>query len=283
MKCKHAFSLFDSYIKQTASKEDVALLEEHIATCDSCKKQLELYRLYLSDVRIEDDFLVPSQLNAKLKYTIHQAKQAKTTKIPFWQNKRILSAATACAFLFVASILGVSNYEKLQNAAKAPVSVEAPVTAAEEPVAASEVVVNEEVSAPVPTPGITKNDENIRKTPEEPVVNEAISNEPTAASVHSDNLDEPAAYSVEAAQDDTLSEESSQPFKLQRTIDVAEDITLSADQKDSILESFPHEVISEDVFLVTITKAELESILNFTIEVDESKPQLIIKFTTTEN
>ena len=120
MKCNHAVALFDSYLKGNATQEEKTALENHIATCKICKKQLDLYRFYFTDVKIENDFPVPSQLNAKIKYTIHQAKGKK--KVPFWRSKHVLSFATACTFMLVAGIWGISHYAQLQNYADTPVT-----------------------------------------------------------------------------------------------------------------------------------------------------------------
>ncbi len=301
MNCKHAAELFDSYIKKTASKEDAAALEAHIANCDSCRKQLELYRFYFTDTNIENDFLVPSQLNAKIKYTIQQAKEnAKNTKkIPFWQNKRILSAATACAFLFVAGILGVSNYEKLQNAAKTPVSVETPVVLTEEKSRTSVPVAQEQMPEPVPTPQTVSVPESVsapvaakvsKNATRVPEKNEKAAPEAAELSVLADTSDEIQAYgsggSTNASAEDTLtyqSDSETQSVKMQRNLVIAEDITLSFDQKDAVLTAYPHEVIADDLFLVTVTKAELETLLGSSVEADETKTQLVIRFIATEH
>lgn len=292
MKCNQITELFDSYLKKTATSQEVQALETHIKTCESCRKQLELYRLYFADVKIEDDFPVPSQLNAKIKYAIQQARETKETKkIPFWQNKRILSAATACAFLFVASVLGVANYDKLQNAAKTPVTVETPVPAVIEKTVNITSDIPKQTPEAVPTPATVKES---RQIPQASVTDEPVTPQMAEAYVLPDTSGEIQAYSggsavntaADAATEITEKEEITEitgevePFIMQRNIKVAEDITLSSDWKDKILEAFPHEVISEEVFLVTITKAELETLLEFPLDADETKTQLTIRFTT---
>ena len=277
MNCKQTIELFDRYVNGTLDSAKKKELECHLNTCEECKKQLELYRFYFSDVKIEDDFPVPAQLNAKIQYTLQQARLAKDPKkIPFWQNKRILSAATACAFLFVASILGVSNYEKLQNAAKTSVVVGTPAISSNE----TAKVVPEQTPEPTSAPVMAR---TTRQTPQISVADEPVLPQDEAAFI-SDTTNDIAAYSEEehtnSVTEDTQ-EESSAAFNLQRTVVPAEDITLSPDIKEAILLTYPYEILSEDVYLVAVTKAELETILGYPLDTEE-KDQLIIRFTTIE-
>lgn len=113
MKCSHASALFYDYLKQTISPSDRKLLEEHLNECSACQKQWEAYRFFFENSKIENDFPVPSQLNAKIKYTIHQAKNSK--KVPFFRSKQVLTWATTCSFLLVAGIWGSSYYQEFKQ------------------------------------------------------------------------------------------------------------------------------------------------------------------------
>lgn len=273
MNCKETVALFDSYVNKTINSAEKQALEEHLKTCETCRKQLELYSFYFSDVKIEDDFLVPSQLNAKIKYTIQQAREQKETKkIPFWQNKRIFSAATACAFLLMAGIFGISNYQALQDAAKSP------VIETNDPVIQGEIANLNTALEQSETPAMAK--ESRQVTPvynnHEETLPETANEAPTP-----EVSEDVAAYSGEANTNFTA-DAVAEPFTMTRTVAAPEDISLSVDWKDTILTQFPHEVITEDIFLVTVTKAELEAITGQIVETDETKTQLFIRFTASE-
>ncbi|MBO5409178.1 MAG: zf-HC2 domain-containing protein [Clostridia bacterium] len=118
MKCSQATALFDEYLNNTIQPSDEKQLTEHLKTCASCQKQWEAYRFFFENASIEEDFLVPSQLNAKIKYTIHQAKNNK--KVPFFLNKQLLAGVTACSFLLVGTLWGASHYQQLKEASLNP-------------------------------------------------------------------------------------------------------------------------------------------------------------------
>ena len=102
------------------------------------------------------------------------------------------------------------------------------------------------------------------------------------ANIHQipDASEDVAAYSNEA-DTNVIKDAVMEKGKMTRSL-TTEDISLSADWKDTILANYPHEVITEDIFLVTISKTELENILGNSIETDETKTQLFIRFTTTK-
>ena len=269
MNCKETVALFDSYVNKTINPAEKQALEEHLKTCETCRKQLELYSLYFSDVKIEDDFLVPSQLNAKIKYTIQQAREKKEAKkIPFWQNKRILSAATACAFLLMAGLWGASNYSGLKKAANTT------AIKTNEPVIQGEIANLNTASEQSETPAMAKESRQVT-----PVYNHHEETLPEAANEAPipEVSEDVAAYSGEADTNFTT-DAVAEPFTMTRTVAAPEDISLSVDWKDTILTQFPHEVITEDIFLVTVTKAELETITGQILETDETKTQLFIRF-----
>ena len=122
MKCSQATALFAEYLNQTIQPADKKQLTEHLKECPSCQKQWEAYRFFFANSDIEEDFLVPSALNAKIKYTLHQAKNNK--KEPFFQNKQLLAGLTACSFLLVGTLWGTSHYRQLKEASMQP---EAPI------------------------------------------------------------------------------------------------------------------------------------------------------------
>lgn len=267
MKCKQTVALFDAYINGTISPAEKQALKSHLETCESCKKQLELYHFYFSDVKIEEDFPVPAQLNAKIKYTLQQARDAKEPKkLPFWQNKRILSAATACAFLFVAGILGASNYDKLQNASGTPVLTEPPVAVSNE----IAKMIPEETPSPTSAPTVAK---VTQQTPQVAVISESVPPQDEIAML-SDAPEDIPAYSEEEqnnAVSENVQDTSATGFSLQRTVIPAEDVTLSIDWKESILLTYPHEILSDDLFLVAVTPAELEIMLGYPLDTEETK------------
>ena len=272
MKCKHIVELFDSYVNGTADVGVKQAIEDHLKTCDACRKQLELYRFYFQDVKIENDFPVPSDLNAKIKYAIHQTKQKK--KIPFWQNKRILSAATVCAFLLVAGIWGTSNYTKLQNAANT-VTVENTASITKEtdepPLATPEVV---QYTRQIPEPSVT----TPTNAPEVAAI-EPLSDHSTQIAAYAGNEEANIGGGGEVNQDsgDTIAT-NEEAFTLKRNIVATEDVTVLAEWKEQILSQFPNEELSENTYLVTVTKPELEALLGCSIDADENKAQLILRF-----
>ncbi len=272
MKCKQIVALFDSYISGTADVTVQKTVEDHLKTCEACKKQLALYRFYFQDAKIENDFPVPSDLNAKIKYTIHQAKQQK--KVPFWQNKRILSTATACAFLFVAGLWGISNYAKLQDAAN-PVIVETatPVTQKtnESPLATPEVIQH---TRQLPEPSVTTQ----TNVPEIAAI-EPLSDQSTQIAAYSGNEEGNFGGGGGAKQNsEDLIANNEEVFTLKRNAVVSEDLTVLAEWKEQILSQFPNEELAENTYLVTVTKLELEELMECSVDADENKTQLILRF-----
>lgn len=353
MKCNHIVELFDSYLKGTATSQESSALEQHIATCETCRKQLELYRIFFADVNIENDFPVPPQLDAKIKYAVYQAKSTK--KVPFWQNKRILSAATACAFLFVVGIFGASRYSKIKEAAQVsnPQLVQTVdfstgetdsndvVTAEPEDVAqiptqeqilndaaASEKTIPEESNNAKPqkeekvspkatekpkssskvvaesAPKATPKPNNTQKTAS------ADTNTATKAApdvntkvVATEAADTPKTVSEKATDSAMVSESGTKkalsptphptPQSTQKPMDATiysargisqentetdKNIVIADQWKEPILANFPHQAISNDTYLVTITKTELEAVLGYPTDANAGQSQLTLQF-----
>lgn len=290
MKCNHAIELFDSYVKGTATENNKKALESHLKTCEACQKQLELYRVFISDAtKIEDDFPVPSQLNAKIKYTIQQARETRETKkIPFWMNKQFLSTATACAFLLVAGIWGASNYTKLQNAAGIS-NIETASSVTTNQVTETDPQKKQTApEVPTPSPAVMAKAKQVAENPDNSATNEVImqdtvpvpqlAEEPPVLEVSEDI----SAYSG-GADANSAKDAKSEPALMQRMMVPTEDVTISFEWKDEILATFPHEILSEDTFLVTATKADLEALMGCSVDADETKTQLTIRFLALEH
>lgn len=261
MKCGRITGLFDSYIKGTATREEQAILENHIATCEACRKQLELYRYYFSDTAIEDDFSVPARLNASIQYAIHQERSKK--KIPFWQNRRIISAATACAFALVAGIWGISNYQNLKDMTQ---------------------TLKQETVQPIPTEPATGVDEPESDSGSQPAPRKMVPDTPAPANITAD-------ATTEDAQIAAYSEEASAPVHhaytmgrtlLQPIMQTPQEIVIADTWMENLLAQFPNEIISEDIYLVTVTKAELEEFLGCSTDANEEAEQLVIRFVSIE-
>lgn len=353
MKCNHIVELFDSYLKGTATPQEASALEQHIATCETCRKQLELYRMFFADVNIENDFPVPPQLDAKIKYAVYQAKATK--KIPFWQNKRILSAATACAFLFVVGIFGASRYSKMKDAAQVTdpqlmqmadyANKEADdndvVTSEPEDVMqlpTQEQILNDATDSEKKLPEESNNSEAQKeekaspKATEKPKDNSKVVTEsppkatpkpsnaqknasteskPLSKAAHDVNTAVVAAETIktpkavsETATDSAVPQESGtqkaavptpQPTQkpedatvysareiAQENAGTGKNIVIANQWKESILADFPHEIISKDTYLVTITKAELEAVLGYSTDANAGQSQLTLQFVSTD-
>lgn len=290
MNCNHAIELLDSYVKGTATENNKKALESHLKTCKTCQKQLELYRVFISDAtKIEDDFPVPSQLNAKIKYTIQQARETRESKkIPFWMNKQLLSTATACAFLLVAGIWGASNYTKLQNAAgisKIETASSITTNQVTETAPKKEQAITQ---APTPSPAVMAKAKQVAEIPDNSATNEAITQDTVPVPQLAEEppvleaSDDISAYSGGADANATDAAKSETAL-MQRRMVPTEDATISSEWKEVVLATFPHEILSEDTFLVTATKADLEALMGCSVDADETKTQLTIRFLTLEH
>ena len=261
MKCKHAVELFDSYLKGTANGEERTNLENHLATCEVCRQQFELYRFYFSGVTVENDFPVPSQLNAKIKYAVYQQAH-KHKKVPFWQNKRILATATACAFLFVIGIMGTSYFSKIKDASNST-NTEAITDA----VQTQELFLASASETELPT---AKN-----PSPRSVIVaNESV------ATANAQTLEE-AETTIPAYDGETV--ETPRHFMMGATVfykneNTSPDLQIDSEWMDAILSEFPHEVLTEDTYLVTVTAEELETLMGCSVDADETKSQLTLQF-----
>lgn len=109
LRCRNLSDWFEEYLNGTISQPTKQAFESHLEECPHCRKQFELYQKYFQNREIESDFKLPSDLNAKIKYTVFQAKQAKKT--PVWRRKQTLAFVTAVSFLFVAGIWGGGQFD----------------------------------------------------------------------------------------------------------------------------------------------------------------------------
>lgn len=290
MKCKHAVGLFDSYLNGTANPEEQAALENHIATCEACRQQFELYRFYFADAKVENDFAVPSQLNAKIKYAVYQQAD-NHKKVPFWQNKRIISAATACAFLFVVGIIGTSHLGKIKEAAKNPNETTATVTEDNGVAMLSTDPEFDSIDEQALDP-YAMSIENRAISPRSMEVEESteilydteVENEVHQATIDVDSLEESTVL-IPAYPGNLPAIENAHEFGrtlFQKTEPEIPDIVLDIQWAEQILSEFPHEVLSTDSYLVTITKQDLETVIGCSVDVDEEKTQLILQFAEIE-
>lgn len=290
MKCKEASNLFLEHRLGTISQENKQALEEHLNHCQSCQKAWETYSLFLSDAQIEDDFPIPSQLNAKIKYTIHQAKNKK--KVPFFRSKQVLSYATACCFLLVAGIWGTTHFEQIKEDIQTPLL--ATETHIEQPVETE--TENREQEIPV-ADSTTSQPEPLSNQPVEkttpkpaPVQYQALQSD-VGQTEATTSAAEPLAdqtstitedyNSVDVANDVT---EPVNPAVFSRQIDSSvaigeypADISVNTQFQAALLEGYPHTKLTDTVYSITITKAELEEILQKETTLEE-KSEYIIEF-----
>ncbi len=305
MNCKQAENLFDAYKRGTL--QDTKALEEHLANCESCKKSWELYQLFFADTAIEQDFPVPNQLNAKIKYTLQQAKNKK--KIPFYRQKQVLSYATACCFLLMAGLWGTSHYQSLKNEITPSVvtnevqtdlvtsiPTESPVPEMVTLQSGAEEANQLKRAVPAPPPAQTQAPV-VQSQPEEVIKNEAAQNESTQneAAMLSDTSYGTADHTPAVVSDETNTLESDKSAgsgggggsasvyarQTEEVMPMTENlphVTVSQEHRLEILENYRHVELSENVYAVTIIREELENILQITIDIEE-KTEYIIEFT----
>ncbi len=303
MNCKQAENLFDAYKRGTL--QDTKALEEHLANCQSCKKSWEIYQLFFADTAIEQDFPVPNQLNAKIKYTLQQAKNKK--KVPFYRNKQVLSYATACCFLLMAGLWGTSHYQTLKKDINPSVlttdvqteSVKSIPTSSPVPETVALQSGSEEVNQlkrTIPAAPPVQTQAPIAKAqPEEVVKNETAPSETmqNEVMVLSDTSYHTADNTPAVVSDETNTSESDKSAggggggasvyarQTESTLPIAEypaDFTVSQEHRLEILENYPHVELSENVYAVTIPREELAKILQVSIDTEE-KNEYIIEFT----
>ncbi len=285
MKCKEASDLFSEKRLGTISPENKQALEEHLHHCQSCQKAWEAYSLFLSDARIEDDFPLPSQLNAKIKYTIHQAKNKK--KVPFFRSKQVLSYATACCFLLVAGIWGTSHFEQIKEDIQTPLlATESRLEQAQAPLP-EDIVAENVPSQPEPTeqPTVLKNKVNPAPVQNRELVPQKEQLEMTTSA--SEPLADQTSTVTEELNSVEVANGATEPanaatFSRQADYGVAiaeypADITVNNQFQAALLEGYPHTQLTDTVYQITITKAELEEILQTETTLEE-KSEYVIEF-----
>lgn len=286
MKCSAAQNLFGEYLKGSLSQEEIANLEHHLHDCEECKTKWETYRVFFSDTQIEQDFPVPSQLNAKIKYTLQQAKNKK--KIPFYRNKQVLSYATACCFLLMAGLFGTSHFEQMKEDVKQPVVTKEIITG---------TMQNTPAETPLPEPVMTETaaKQTPKLTKAVPDSNKTVM--PSSAPETNHNTAELLADSitsqdaVEESQNEALmvaetAAEYEEPTTYARhggggSLPILEhpaDFTVAESLRSQILDNYPHTKLSENLFSVQIPEDYLETLLGISIDTEESTTEYILEF-----
>ena len=272
MKCKQAEALIDEYNRNELSPEKKQAFEDHIQSCASCKKLLETYRLLLSDTKIEDDFPMPPQLNAKILYALQQVREEK--KVPFYRNKRVISFATACCFLLAAGIFGANNYEQFKALFR-PSMLTSEI----------QTVTTQKTPTKTNSPSETET-KNAQVTPQtEPITEQTPAPKIRAQSASTLSEPDDATAPVSDSSYTTQPSEMSEPIvavqRNQEQLPISEhpaDFTVSGELKDEILENYPHTELAENIFSVQIPEEKLEEILNIMLDFEEPKSEFVLEF-----
>lgn len=282
MNCKEASNLFSELRLETLSPEAQQELEEHLNHCQSCQKEWKIYNLFLADTRIEEDFPIPSQLNAKIKYTIDQAKNKK--KVPFYRNKQVLAFATACCFLLMAGIWGTSHFEALKNDMHSTqITSQDQETAPQNVKTADTMEIPPEQNIPAydpqPTPAVQPVTPKNAPTTTDYATQDPLADTENAGIAPASETTLPSGGGSEAGGENS----DASPFSRQRPEDGNQaehsaDLTVNAQFCAELLEHYPNTQLAEQTYLITITKAELEEVLKETTTLEE-KSEYIILFT----
>ena len=88
------------YIDNELSKEERNEVEMHIETCEECKKQVEIQRVFAENVKKSLDEFVPNEVEIPEFKISHQPKKTRTLRIVL-----ISSLSTACAILLAFFII----------------------------------------------------------------------------------------------------------------------------------------------------------------------------------
>ena len=292
MKCSHAIALFDRYQNGTISPAEKKELKTHIDACPSCKKQLDTYCFFLRDADIGSDFTAPPQLNAKIRYAIHQTRDKKPT--PFRLRTQVLAYIAACSFLVAAGIRSIFLFHPQENKITSPshtaqiqtdiiestvpiendntspavqniVSAETAKTPA--PVLAAEAIKPSAVSTPTSAPITTETP--IRKTDE---IDEA--EEIPIYNLIADRTDTQENRSYKTAADSQPALQTRAAKENSPTFDV----TIPLSYREQILNTHPYTALSDDRYRIAITKEELEQITNIVFPIEETIAELIVLF-----
>ena len=98
------------YIDNELSKEERNEVEMHIETCEECKKQVEIQRVFAENVKKSLDEFVPNEVEIPEFKISHQPKKTRTLRIVL-----ISSLSTACAILLAFFIIRGITKKSEQN------------------------------------------------------------------------------------------------------------------------------------------------------------------------
>ena len=98
------------YIDNELSKEERNEVEMHIETCEECKKQVEIQRVFAENVKKSLDEFVPNEVEIPEFKISHQPKKTRTIRIVL-----ISSLSTACAILLAFFIIRGITKKSEQN------------------------------------------------------------------------------------------------------------------------------------------------------------------------
>ena len=98
------------YIDNELSPEERNEVEMHIETCEECKKQVEIQRVFAENVKKSLDEFVPNEVEIPEFKISHQPKKTRTIRIVL-----ISSLSTACAILLAFFIIRGITKKSEQN------------------------------------------------------------------------------------------------------------------------------------------------------------------------
>ena len=98
------------YIDNELSKEERNEVDMHLKTCEKCKKQVEMQRVFAENVKNSFDGLVPDDREIPEFKISYQPKKTKTLRIVL-----ISSLSTACAILLAFFIIKGVKKEPEKN------------------------------------------------------------------------------------------------------------------------------------------------------------------------
>ena len=98
------------YIDNELSKEERNEVEMHIETCEECKKQVEIQRVFAENVKKSLDEFVPNEVEIPEFKISHQPMKTRTIRIVL-----ISSLSTACAILLAFFIIRGITKKSEQN------------------------------------------------------------------------------------------------------------------------------------------------------------------------
>jgi hypothetical protein len=169
-KCDEIIGIFDEYLNNKLDKESLDDFICHIKLCEDCKKDLEVYKAFFSDINIENDFAFPNDLNAKIKYKLNNIKKEKKY---LFKPKIVLAYATSISFLLIIGIFGNTYMNSLKKQSEG-------VSSIHKEVENSLMIDNKEITKP--SPDLPKPTQAPSKKPQSTPINKPIpSNTPKVA------------------------------------------------------------------------------------------------------